>query len=152
MQIRTKYIGMRITRYTKDFFRNYRLKKIGSVSSLIMDSFPYHYRLIVLKFKKLFKNTELKTIINYVRSRHESDDIENAGHATTIFVEIISDDGKFETFASNFKNKKGFKRRLKSLTDFELFILEIWANTFLLHPGSTDDIKEYLKIDYMFPG
>lgn len=130
---KTGRTAIRVSKATEEFFKDNKLTGSGAVSALVLDSFPFLYQKTVESLKENFSREELLTILSASNGR--SVDVEVSKLHCVWPIEH-----EFENFDIN-----KLRGKLSSLSHPELFIIEIWANTFWYGTSPTDDPEEYIK-------
>lgn len=139
---KTGFISSRTSKATEDFFReNKKLTGSGSVSALVLDSFPTIYGITISMLKADFTREELLTILTSFNGKKVNP--ERPG--SPVQFEPIKNH-KFKDFDIEVLNQK-FSNRSRS----DRFIIELWANKFWNGVtvggvrNTTDDPEEYIR-------
>lgn len=127
------YVSARTTKSTEKYFKGNKLKGSGAISSLVLESFPTIYQETVEETKKNFSREELLTILSSCN-----------GHLIDPKVPVLKDIPPMKQEFEGFDIQK-LRKKISSLPYSELFLIEIWANTFWYGNSPTDDPEEYIK-------
>ena len=128
------YVSARTSKKTDLFFKGNRLQGSGAISSLVLESFPVLYESTTEKIKQIFTREELLTILTSNNGRRISPEDPQ-------LVDILRPikDHKYKDF-----DVTRFIEKANTLSLPEVFLVEIWANTFW-YGEATDDPEEYIK-------
>lgn len=127
------YVSARTRKSTETFFKGRILKGSGAISSLVLDSFPGLFKRTIAGIKDIFTREELLTILSACNGRQIDPE-----------VLVLKDIPPMKHEFKNFSVQK-LREKLSSLSYPELFIIEIWANTFWYESSVTEDPEEYIK-------
>ncbi len=141
-KLKTEFVGSRVRENTKEFFKGFKLKKSGSVLSLWIDSMPSLYEITVFKVKKVFTLSELRFILSVSNKCKVSP---NEDGDFYLFWKNAFKDLEPEKLKAEFDvDKTDLWKKLSGLSFPELFLVEIWANTFC-YGDFEGDIEDYIK-------
>ncbi|MCK4814584.1 hypothetical protein KA005_02345, partial [bacterium] len=121
-----------------DYFHKNKLVKSGSVSAIVLNTFPAIYEATVQRLKDMFTEQELKALL----STGENYNI--LPESLPVFYHRIMDAIKYFKMSEKYElEKETFLEKAQSLSLPEALIAEIWVSTFW--SNYTGDIEEYIK-------